>query len=113
MKIIETDRLILRTWCDADLKPMTALNQDKEVMRYFPSLQSEEQTKSLIIKINIMFAEHGYTFYATELKESNIFIGMIGLGYVDLDVPFSPSVEIGWRLASYSLRVYRISIQKF
>lgn len=38
MKILETDRLILRTWNDNDLQPMLAINQDPKVMEYFPDL---------------------------------------------------------------------------
>ena len=30
-KIIETDRLILRTWTDNDLQPMLAINQDPKL----------------------------------------------------------------------------------
>jgi len=44
-KIIETDRLILRTWNDDDLQPMLAINQDPKVMEYFPELQDLETTK--------------------------------------------------------------------
>jgi RimJ/RimL family protein N-acetyltransferase len=43
-KIIETDRLILRTWNDNDLQPMLAINQDPKVMEYFPSIQDLEMT---------------------------------------------------------------------
>ena len=39
MKILETDRLILRTWVDADLESMFAINQDPKVMEYFSELQ--------------------------------------------------------------------------
>ena len=34
-KILETERLILRTWVDDDLKPMVEINQDPKVMEYF------------------------------------------------------------------------------
>ena len=52
MKILETDRLILRTWNDDDLQPMLAINQDPKVMEYFPELQDLETTKKLISRIN-------------------------------------------------------------
>ncbi len=50
-KIIETDRLILRTWNDDDLQPMFAINQDPKVMEYFPSLQDVDMTKNFIDKV--------------------------------------------------------------
>ena len=70
MKILETDRLILRTWNDNDLQPMLAINQDSKVMEYFPGLQDLETTKKLIIRINNHFEKYGYTVYATERKDS-------------------------------------------
>ena len=48
MKILETDRLLLRTWDDNDLQPMLAINQDPKVMEYFPELQDLETTKKLM-----------------------------------------------------------------
>ena len=68
MKILETGRLILRTWDDNDLQPMLAINQDPKVMEYFPELQDLETTKKLIVRINSHFGKYGYTVYATEEK---------------------------------------------
>ena len=54
MKISETDRLILRTWIDADLHLMFDINPDPKVMEYFPGLQDQgffiENTSRLFIK---------------------------------------------------------------
>ena len=36
MTILETDRLILRDLQESDLQALIALNQDPEVMQYFP-----------------------------------------------------------------------------
>jgi RimJ/RimL family protein N-acetyltransferase len=35
--ILETERLLLRPWRPEDLEPFAALNQDPEVMRFFPA----------------------------------------------------------------------------
>ena len=51
MKILETERLMLRTWNDNDLQPMLAINQDPKVMEYFPDLQDLEMTKNFIDKV--------------------------------------------------------------
>ena len=53
MKILETDRLILRTWVDEDLEPMLATNQDPKVMEYFPALGDKEQTRTHTKRINV------------------------------------------------------------
>jgi len=100
MKIIETNRLILRTWEDYDLHAMLKINQDPKVMEYFPSLQDLEMTKNFIDKVNAHFENHGYSLYATVRKDTNEFIGFIGLLIADFESHFTPATEIGWRLSS-------------
>lgn len=101
MNIIETKRLILRTWQESDYEPMCQINQDKLVMEYFPELLDEKQTQKLISKVDKHYKDHGFTFYATELKDTHEFIGMVGLAYVEMSFTehFTPNIEIGWRLA--------------
>lgn len=36
MIVLETNRLILRTWKDSDLELFAKMNSDKKVMEYFP-----------------------------------------------------------------------------
>lgn len=99
-KILETPRLILRTWQDSDLEPFSSINKDKQVMEFFPATLSTEETREFIKKLTTHFEEHGYTFYATELKETKELIGFCGLLYVNFNAPFSPTTEIAWRLSS-------------
>ena len=100
-KIIETDRLILRTWHDDDLQPMLVINQDPKVMEYFPGLQDLEMTKKFIDKVNAHLENHGYSLYATVRKDTNEFIGFIGLLIADFESHFTPATEIGWRLSPH------------
>jgi len=83
MKILETDRLILRTWDDNDFQPMLAINQDPKVMEYFPELQDLEMTKNFIDKVNTHFEKHSYSLYATVRKDTDEFIGFIELLMAD------------------------------
>lgn len=99
-KILETPRLILRTWGDEDIEDMHAVNQDPLVMEYFPSLPTLSETKALVEKINKHQLQKGYSLYATILKEKKAFIGFIGLLTVEFAAEFTPAVEIGWRLGS-------------
>ncbi len=98
--IIETDRLILRTWLDSDLRLMLAINQDPKVMEYFPGLQDLEATTNFITKVNKHFDKHCYSLYATIRKDTSEFIGFIGLLIADFESHFTPATEIGWRLSS-------------
>lgn len=94
----ETQRLILRDWQDTDIEPYVELNQDLEVLRYFPKLYSREESIADIKEFKKQLIDYGYTIYACELKGTKSFIGFAGLNKRD-DMPFSPCVEIGWRLA--------------
>lgn len=53
----------------------------------------------MIERIHAHFAEHGFGLWALERKDNGTFIGLTGLGWVGFAAPFSPAVEIGWRLA--------------
>ncbi len=96
--VIETNRIILRRWQEADLEPFISMNADSEVMHYFPSVLNENETKSLYEVIQQEFADYGYGLYATEEKNSGNFIGFIGFHWARFDIDFCPIIEIGWRL---------------
>ena len=59
--MIETNRLILRTWNANDLQPILAINQDPKVKEYFPSIQDLKMTKNFIDKVTAHFENHGYS----------------------------------------------------
>lgn len=100
MKIIETERLILRTWEDADAEIYFQINQDPQVLECLPGSLTIEQVKKFSQNMNEQQEKRGFTLWAAELKESKKFIGFIGLNFVDWDVHFTGAVEIGWRLDS-------------
>lgn len=98
--VIVTDRLILRSWKSEDLPLFAAMNKDTDVMRYFPSTLTEEQTESFYNRIQLEFERNGWGLYAVELKSNGMFIGYVGLHEIGFDADFTPGVEIGWRLAA-------------
>lgn len=75
------------------------MNADPAVMQFFPSLQSRAVSDASIDAWQSQFAERGWSNWAAELIESGLFIGYIGLSVPRWVFPFSPCVEIGWRLA--------------
>lgn len=95
----ETERLRLLAWQERHIAPFAALNADAEVMRYFPSTLTEAQTRAAVAVWQAQFAERGWSNWAVELKASGEFIGFVGLSVPRRQLPFSPCVEIGWRLA--------------
>jgi len=74
------------------------MNADPEVMRYFPALLSAELTNAGVDVWCQQFAEKGWSNWAVELQDTGEFIGFIGLSVPRRQLPFSPCVEIGWRL---------------
>lgn len=97
--MIVTPRLVLRDWKPEDREPFAGLNADPEVMRYFASALAREQSDAFADRIEAHGRQHGFTFWAAELKETGEFAGMIGMAHVPFDAFFTPAVEIGWRLS--------------
>lgn len=95
--MIETDRLILRQWQEADKAPFAAMNGDPEVMEFMPSRLTPGQSDGMVGHFSTMLETNGMTFYALEERDTGDFIGAAGLFPVT-KLPFAPAVEIGWRL---------------
>jgi RimJ/RimL family protein N-acetyltransferase len=100
MKIIETERLILRTWQEEDIEAYYQINQDPKVIEFLAGSMTREQVSDFIAKTNKDQQKHRYCFWALELKDAHELIGFVGLRYINFNLPFTPAVEIGWRLGS-------------
>ncbi|MFI5140526.1 MAG: GNAT family N-acetyltransferase [Sphingobacteriales bacterium] len=100
MKIIETPRLILRTWKQEDAQSYLAMNNDPKVVEFLRGTMNLSEVNVFINAMNIQSDQKGYTLWATELKETGEMIGFIGLNFIDFAAHFAPAVEIGWRLGS-------------
>jgi ribosomal-protein-alanine N-acetyltransferase len=97
--VLRTPRLILRDWRDDDLEPWTAMGRDREVMAFFPTVLSRAQSADALTRIREHLAREGFGFWAVEVIGGPRFIGFCGLGRPGFTAPFTPCVEIGWRLA--------------
>lgn len=97
--IIQTSRLILRQWKDEDLEPFAKLNADPKVMEFFPAVWTLEESKASMQTARTHIEMHGWGKWAVSLLETGEFIGRIGLEEIDFEAPFSPNVELGYRIA--------------
>lgn len=97
---LETERLLLRGWRDGDLVPFAALNADPVVCRFLPSTLTRAESDALAGRIRFFMAAEGWGLWAVEQKASGHFLGFIGLARPAFDAPFTPCVEVGWRLAA-------------
>lgn len=96
---LETPRLLLRQWKAQDREPFAALNADPVVMTYFPATMTREKSDALTDYCERLISERGWGAWATEIKATGEFIGVVGLNVPRADLPVSPCVEILWRLA--------------
>ncbi|HEY0285456.1 MAG TPA: GNAT family N-acetyltransferase [Pseudomonas sp.] len=96
---LNSARLLMRQWRDDDLPAFAQMCADPQVMKYFPAPMSRLESAKLIGRIRGHFAEYGFGLWALERKDNGHFIGFTGLCVVGFDAHFTPSVEIGWRLA--------------
>ena len=97
--VLETKRLKLRQWIPEDYKCFAQMSADSKVMEYFPRVLSEEESNVVADKVSTLINSNGWGFWALELLSEGRFIGFVGLHRLELEYPFSPGVEIGWRLS--------------
>jgi len=102
MIVIETERLILRRWQEADRAPFARINADDRVMEHFPAPLSSDESDQMMERMEQHFERHGFGLCAAELRDDGRFIGFIGLSVPSFEAHFTPCVEIGWRLAADS-----------
>ncbi len=96
----ETVRLTLRPWEISDREAFAGLNSDVRVMEFMPACLSPAESDLFLDRIKQHFRKYGFGLYAVELIEERRFIGTVGLMVPAFEAPFTPCVEIGWRIAA-------------
>jgi len=97
--VIDTARLILRSWRDADVDPFHAICSDPLVMAMLGPVMSREQVATRIGQMQAMQQELGHCFWAVERRDDARLIGWCGVIRGDAG-PVDGKAELGWRLAS-------------
>ena len=94
--MIETERLLLRSWNEKDRDCFWQMEQDAEMMRFIKRLTREESEARIDRQIANQ-AEHGHCFWAVERKSDSRAIGKCGI-----IPPRAPTFEyeLGWRFKS-------------
>jgi RimJ/RimL family protein N-acetyltransferase len=99
--MIETERLFLREWCDADREPFSIINAKSDVMQHLGGVVDRIQSDAMIDRQIASQHENGCCFWAIDRKPDAKLIGYCGLrkgGHLGTPVP--NEMEIGWRLDS-------------
>src|SRR5579872_7234828 len=95
--MIETERLILRGWCDGDVEPWARMNADPKVREFFGDLYSRERAITTATNLRKELERDGYGTFIVEVKDRMRFAGIITLREVPFHAHFTPANEIGWR----------------
>ena len=75
------------------------MNADPRVMEFFPTRLDRKASDAAAGRIEARIAERGWGLWAAEIRATREFIGFIGLQPPIVELPCSPCVEVGWRLA--------------
>lgn len=95
---IRTERLLLRRWTAADREPFAALNRDPRVAEFLSGPLTREQSDRFVDRIEAGFDRNGFGLWAVEVPSISPLVGFVGLSVPRFDAPFTPAVEVGWRL---------------
>ncbi|HYJ52097.1 MAG TPA: GNAT family N-acetyltransferase [Allosphingosinicella sp.] len=98
--MIETDRLILRNWTEADIEPFLRHTNTPAVMRWLGGVTPEPEASERIRQRIIPWQEQrGFTFWAVERKVDGEMLGFCGIKIADTaGTQVEGMYEIGWRL---------------
>lgn len=96
---LETERLILREWRDADRTPFAELNADPRVAEHLSGPLERAASDAFVDRIVARWASDGHGLWAIERREDGRFVGFAGLAAPTFEAAFTPCVEVGWRLA--------------
>lgn len=95
--IIETERLVLRPFVEADRAPFAAMNADPRVGEWLGGVRTPAESDATLARIAENALRNGFDFLAAERRSDGRVVGMIGLRAHE-DSPPGPCLEVGWRL---------------
>jgi len=113
---LPTPRLRMRRWREDDLEPFAALNADPVVMEHYSAPLTRAESDQMVERIEATFEREGYGLWAVEISSTGAFAGYVGLWPATFEAPFTPAVEVGWRLAKetwgrgYATEAARVAI---
>lgn len=91
-----TERLLLRTFREADLPAIAAINGDEEVMRWLGGALTPAASDKFVTQIEQYYERHGLGMIAVERRADGAFVGLCGLSRLGW---YPDDLEIGFRLA--------------
>ncbi|HEY1426227.1 MAG TPA: GNAT family N-acetyltransferase [Caulobacteraceae bacterium] len=96
--MIETARLALSAWTQAERDPFIAMCADPEVMHDYGGAWDRARAEQRFERHLTAFARNGCCKWVLRDKSSGGFLGYCGLDPTWPTLPVAPGLEIGWRL---------------
>lgn len=100
--MIETERLVLRPWREADKPRFHDIINTPAMMAHFGGVAPREKIDALIDRLIEGQARDGHTMWALDHKRDNDLVGVCGVrlsGHPGTGV--ADELEIGWRVAEH------------
>jgi RimJ/RimL family protein N-acetyltransferase len=98
--VIETERLVLRPWAEADRPAWRAMMAEPDVAYWLGGLLTPEESDAAFDRGVALIEADGFGIWAAERKADGRIVGAIGVRRMPMawNHPFSGFVEVGWRL---------------
>jgi len=97
--ILQTQRLLLRPWCETDRAPLAAITSDARTMRFFGMVRGGAQSDAWMDRTQAHIDRHGFGIWAVEADGEGL-IGFVGLSTIPDYLPVTPGVELVWTLGA-------------
>ncbi|PLK27193.1 GNAT family N-acetyltransferase [Novosphingobium sp. TH158] len=95
---LETERLVLRDWREADWPPFLAGTNTPAVMQWLGGVLDEGRQQWLRDRLEGYARDYGHTFWIVERKEDGAVLGFCGLKRSNQPGGPQGDFEVGWRL---------------
>ena len=85
MKILETQRLVLRRLEASDVTALLGIFSDPEAICHYPATKTRSEAEDWVRWTLEGYRRHGFGLWAAVLRDSNEFAGQCGLGVQEVD----------------------------
>ena len=76
---MRTPRVLLRQWKESDIEVWCEMNADADVRKYFPKINSREDSLAESDRIRTSIRQRGWGMWALEVPGVHPFAGFVGL----------------------------------
>jgi ribosomal-protein-alanine N-acetyltransferase len=91
--------LLLRPRRFEDTETFAELSADPAIMEYLRPLPDRASGEVWAARARAHWEEHGFGQWVVEIPGETNFIKVVGLNAISYAAPFTPAIEIPWRLA--------------